>query len=269
VPEVERQREQGTAVEAPLEPSDLIEPVVTVRRGGEERELDIYSQEGFEALAELWTRAGWQHKQSYELAWLGIPIIQLPEDILMMQELLWKVRPDVVVECGVAHGGALVLYASVLELLGRGRVVGVDLEIRKYNRLAIESHALSHRITLIEGDSVADETLAEVRSHIRPGDKVLVALDSLHTRAHVAAELDRYAPLVTPESYLVVFDGVMRAVADAPGAGPGWQDDNPLEAVRDFLRTSQDFEVDPLYNRLRVTYCPGGFLRRRAPEPAA
>ena len=135
---------------------------------GEPRELDIYSEEGFRVLSNLWLRAGWQQKFSYELTWLGIPIIQLPEDVVLMHELLWKVRPDVVVECGVAHGGALVLYASVLELLGKGQVVGVDVEIRKYNRLAIESHALSHRITLIEGDSVAATTLQEVRSHIRP-----------------------------------------------------------------------------------------------------
>lgn len=231
---------------------------------GEARELDVYSEEGFQVLSNLWLRSGWQNKFSYELTWLGIPVIQLPEDVALMQELLWKVRPDVVVECGVAHGGALVLYASVLELLGRGRVVGVDVEIRKYNRLAIESHALSHRIALIEGDSVAPETLEAVRSHIRPGDRVLVVLDSLHTRAHVAAELEAYAPLVTPSSYLVVFDGVMTVVADAPNAGADWATDNPLVAVDEFLDGNEAFERDPLYGRLGVTYCPGGFLRRRA-----
>jgi cephalosporin hydroxylase len=236
------------------------------RVNGEERELDVYSDEGFRVLSNLWMRSGWQAKYTYELAWLGIPVIQMPEDVLMMQEVIWKVRPDVVVECGVAHGGALVLYASVLELLGKGHVVGVDVEIRKYNRLAIESHPLSHRITLIEGDSVAEETLSRVCSHIRPGDTVLVALDSLHTRAHVQAELDRYAPLVTPDSYVVVFDGVMRAVADAPNAGPDWGADNPLEAVQEFLRANEEFEVDPRYGRLGVTYCPRGFLRRRAPD---
>lgn len=231
---------------------------------GEQRELDVYSDEGFRVLSNLWLRSGWQQKFSYELTWLGVPVIQLPEDVLLMQELVWKVRPDVVVECGVAHGGALVLYASILELLGKGRVVGVDVEIRKYNRLAIESHALSHRITLIEGDSVATDTLAEVRSHIRPGDRVLVVLDSLHTRDHVAAELEAYAPLVTPASYLVVFDGVMSVVADAPNAGVGWETDNPLTAVDDFLARNETFEHDPAFGRLGVTYCPAGFLRRRS-----
>src|SRR3954454_209037 len=191
--------------ELPRPSAESFDPVFRVKTPVGERQLDAYSEEGFEALSELWTRSGWQRRVSYEVTWLGIPNIQLPEDILMMQELLWKVRPTVVVESGVAHGGALVLYASILELLGRGTVIGVDIEIRKYNRLAIEAHPMSHRIHLIEGDSLADETVAEVRSHIRPGDRVLVALDSNHTREHVRGELERYAPLVTPNSYLVVF----------------------------------------------------------------
>jgi cephalosporin hydroxylase len=230
---------------------------------GEHREFDIYSENGFQVLSNLWLRAGWQQKFSYELTWLGIPIIQIPEDVVLMHELLWKVRHDVVVECGVAHGGAVVLYASVLELLGKGRVVGVDVEIRKYNRLAIESHSLSHRISLIEGDSVSPETVAAVRTHIRPSDKVLVVLDSLHTHAHVAAELESYAPLVTPSSYLVVFDGVMSVVADAPNAGVDWETDNPLTAVDEFLADNPSFQRDPAFGRLGVTYCPAGFLRRR------
>jgi cephalosporin hydroxylase len=228
-----------------------------------EREVDIYSEEGFRVLSQLWTRSNWQNRLSYEVTWLGIPIIQLPEDMALMQELIWKVRPDVIVESGVAHGGALVLYASILELLGRGRVIGVDIEIRKYNRLAIEAHPLSHRIELIEGDALADETVAAVRSRIKPGERVMVTLDSNHTRDHVRGELERYAPLVTPNSYLVVFDGVMSLVADAPAAGKGWDEDNPLEAVRDFLDGNKDFELDRSYERLAVTYCQGGFLRRR------
>jgi cephalosporin hydroxylase len=228
-----------------------------------ERELDIYSEEGFRALSQLWTRSNWQNRLSYEVTWLGIPIIQLPEDMVAMQELIWKVRPDVIVESGVAHGGALMLYASILELLGRGKVIGLDVEIRKYNRLAIEAHPLSSRIQLIESDSLSDEALKAVRSAITPGDRVLVALDSNHTREHVRGELERYAPLVTPNSYLVVFDAVMALVADAPAAGEGWDRDNPLEAVREFLADNGDFEVDRSFERLAVTYCPGGFLRRR------
>ncbi|HEY8770854.1 MAG TPA: CmcI family methyltransferase [Thermoleophilaceae bacterium] len=227
-----------------------------------EREVDAYSPEGFRILGNLWTRSAWQNRLSYEPTWLGIPIIQLPEDMVMLQELVWKVRPDVIVESGIAHGGGLVFFASLLELLGRGRVIGVDVEIRKYNRLAIDSHPMSNRIKLIEGDSVADATLDAVRAEIQPAERVLVVLDSLHTRDHVSAELERYAPLVTPESYVVVFDGVMELLDDAPRGAPEWADDNPLSAVRDFLGSNDDFEVDPTYNRLLTTHSPNGFLRR-------
>ncbi len=235
---------------------------ITVNTPQGARELDIYTLEGFDALSNLFTRSGWQHKISYEPTWLGIPIIQTPEDIVMMQELIWKVRPDVIVECGVAHGGALVLYASILELLGKGHVIGVDVEIRKYNRLALQSHPMSRRFTLIEGSSVDESTVAQVRELIRPDDRVLVALDSNHTMEHVAKELSLYSPLVTPDSYLVVFDGVMQVLTDAPGGSPAWETDNPWRAVEEFLGENAEFEIDPYYNRLRVTHCPGGFLRR-------
>jgi cephalosporin hydroxylase len=243
-------------------------PIVTVQTPDGPREIDIYTREGFTALSHLWTRSGWQRKFTYEITWMGIPIIQLPEDVLMMQELIWRVRPDVIVESGVAHGGALILYASLLDAIGKGQVIGVDVEIRKYNRLAIEAHPMSKRITLIEGDSVAGETLERVRASIPSGATVMVALDSNHTHDHVAAELERYAPLVTPGSYCVVFDSVMTMVSDAPGAGEGWQRDNPLEAVREFLGAHPEFEVDPAFNRLEVTYCQSGFLRRLEDDAA-
>jgi cephalosporin hydroxylase len=242
--------------------ADQLGRTIKVQTADGERELDIYTPEGFRALANLWTRSNWQHKLSYEVTWLGIPIIQLPEDILMVQELIWKNRPDVIVESGVAHGGALVLYASLLELLGRGRVVGVDIEIRKYNRLAIESHPTSKRITLIEGSSTDAATVDAVKALIRPGERVMVMLDSNHTRDHVRAELELYAPLVGPGGYVVVFDEVMPMVADAPNGKPTWDIDNPESAVRAFLAAHPEFEVDRAYERLSVTYCRGGFLRR-------
>jgi len=251
------------AADLPRPSADDFGRLVRVTTPEGEREVDIYTDEGYRVLSQLWTRSNWQNRLSYEVTWLGIPIIQLPEDMVVMQELIWKVRPDVIVESGVAHGGALVLYASILELLGRGRVIGVDIEIRKYNRLAIEAHPLSHRIDLIEGDALADATVDAVRSRIKPGERVMVTLDSNHTRDHVRGELERYAPLVTPNSYLVVFDGVMALVADAPAAGAGWDNDNPFEAVQDFLAGTEDFEVDRSYERMAVTYCQGGVLRRR------
>jgi cephalosporin hydroxylase len=240
--------------------------LITIRTPDGPSDIDIYSPAGYEVLANLFTRASWQRKLSYEVTWLGIPIIQLPEDILMVQELVWRVRPDVIVETGVAHGGALVLYASLLELLGRGRVIGVDIEIRKYNRLAIQSHPTSSRITLIEGDSTAASTFADVKGRISPSERVMVMLDSNHSREHVRAELELYSQLVTPDCYLVVFDEVMPMVADAPDGKPSWDLDNPLSAVQEFLGDHPDFEVDREYERLAVSYCRGGFLRRVAAD---
>jgi cephalosporin hydroxylase len=247
---------------------DRLEPNIQVHAANGARDLDIYSPEGFKAISQLFTRSGWQQKISYEVTWLGIPIIQTPEDIVMMQELIWKVRPDVIIECGVAHGGALMLYASILELLGKGRVIGVDNEIRKYNRLALQSHPMSRRYTLIEGSSIEDETLDRVKAMIQPDDRVMVALDSNHSKQHVARELEVYGPLVTPDSYMVVFDGVMEILTDAPNGSPGWNSDNPWHAVKEFLASHREFEVDRYYNRLQVTYCPDGFLKRvKEPQP--
>ena len=228
-----------------------------------DQEIDIYSEKGFQILAQLWTRSNWQHKQSYELTWLGVPIIQLPEDILMMQELIYKVRPDVIVETGTAHGGTAIFYASMLELLGKGRVITVDVEIRKYNRLAIQAHPMARRITLIEDDSVNVDLIKTLDHMIEPSDKVLVALDSNHTYDHVRRELDLYASLVSRGSYIVVFDGVMEVLIDAPSGKSEWKVDNPAAAIRDFIDANPEWESDLYYNRLNVTYCENGFIRRR------
>lgn len=239
--------------------------LITVSDDAGDRVIDIYTEDGFQVLADLFTRSGWQRKLSYEVTWLGIPIIQLPEDILVLQELIWRVRPELIIECGVAHGGSLVLHASILELLGRGRVIGIDVEIRKYNRLAIESHPMAKRITLVEGSSTDPATVAQVRDSVRPGERTMVMLDSNHSRDHVRGELEYYAPLVSPGSYMVVFDEVMPMVADAPNGQLTWATDNPFEAVRDFLSEHPEFEVDRAPERLAVTYCRGGFLRRIEP----
>lgn len=244
----------------------LDQHILTIETPEGSRKVDIYSEEGFELLSHLWVRAGWQQRLSYRLTWMGIPIIQLPEDILMMQEIICKVRPDVVIETGTAHGGTAIFYATILELLGRGRVISIDVEIRQYNLAAIQAHPMSKRVTLIEGNSIAEAVVVKVRELIRSGETVLVALDSNHSYAHVRAELGAYAPLVSPGSYMVVFDGVMEMLADAPSGKPEWASDNPARAVRDFLQTHPEFEVDPYPNRLVVTYCRGGFLRRKLEE---
>jgi cephalosporin hydroxylase len=203
-----------------------------------------------------------EHRYSYNFSWLGRPVIQYPQDLLAMQEIIWAVRPRLIVETGVAHGGSLIFYASLLELLGgEGRVLGIDVEIRPHNRQAIEAHPLFKRISLIEGSSTADAVIRQVREQCRP--PVLVVLDSNHTHAHVLRELELYSPLVTRGSYLVVFDTVVEdmpasAFPDRPW-GPG---NNPRTAVRAFLGTTDRFIVDQeIEDKLLVTVAPGGYLK--------
>src|SRR5215208_4914624 len=181
---------------------------------GETGCLDLYSDEAFAVLSEQWLKVGWNQKYTYTFTWFGRPIIQLPEDMIRLQEVIYSVKPDVIVETGVAHGGSLIFYASLCKAMERGRVVGIDVEIRPHNRRAIEAHELSPWITLIEGDSIAPATVAQVRGLIRPTDNVLVILDACHTRAHVRGELEAYHSLVTSGSYIVATDGIMRYLPD-------------------------------------------------------
>lgn len=232
-------------------------------------EYDIGTPEAFRILSRLWLRSGWDTKYVYSFTWLGRPMIQLPEDMIRLQEVICTIRPDVIVETGVAHGGSTVFYASLCKLLGKGRVVGVDVEIRASNRRAIESHCLSSLITLIEGNSVSPDTTRHVKSRIRPTDKVIVLLDSCHTKEHVLRELEAYAPMVTPGSYIVAMDGIMEQLAGAPRSQPGWALSNPRQTALDFAAAHREFEiVEPefLFNegliRERVTYWPSAFLRR-------
>lgn len=227
-----------------------------------EKEIDIYSAEGLSLMADLWTKVSCHNRLMYEPTWLGIPIIQFPEDIVMMQELIWKVRPDVIVETGVAHGGSAVLYASILELIGRGRVIGIDVEIRKYNRIAINSHPLSKRIALIEGSSVDENIIAEIRERVGKDDKVLVVLDSNHSYEHVLKEMELYSRMVSQDSYMVVMDGAQGLVWDIPNGKPEWKEDNPLEAINNFLSKHPEWEADSYYTRMHITSNPTGFLRR-------
>ena len=230
---------------------------------GKSHSVDLYSQEGVQLVAALWVKLAAEYRLMYEPTWLGIPIIQFPSDIVMMQELIWKIRPDCIVECGVAHGGAAILYASMLELLGKGTVIGVDVEIREHNRAAVQKHPLSKRIELIEGSSVDSEVIRGIKKRVSGLKSVMVILDSNHSRDHVIKELEIYSGLVTPESYLVVMDGAQAHVSDIPRGKQEWKTDNPLEAIREFLKNHPDFESDPHYTRMHVTSNPEGFLRRK------
>lgn len=229
----------------------------------------IGSPQAFSLISRAWLRSGWDAKYVYGFTWLGRPIIQLPEDMLRIQEIIYRVRPSVILETGVAHGGSLVFYASLLKLMGRGRVIGVDVEIRPHNRQAIESHELAPLITLVEADSIAPATVEQVRALIGPQDTVLVMLDSNHTRDHVLAELRGYAPLVTPGSYAVAADGIMASLRGAPRTQPDWEWNNPMEAARLFAEEDKRFAIeDPgfVFNegtvREQVSYWPNAYLRR-------
>ena len=248
---------------------DLDKGLVRVWKSGRAAEYSLGSAEGFQAVSQAWLRAGWDAKYVYSFAWMGRPIIQLPEDMFRLQEVIFSVKPDLIVETGVAHGGSLVFYATLCKALGRGHVVGVDIDIRTHNRSAIEAHPLAPFITLIEGDSASDAVVAQVADHVHPGDTVMVLLDSLHTKEHVHAELEAYAPLVSPGSYIVAMDGIMGQVVGAPRTSPTWTRDNPREAALAFAGEHPEFAlVEPefVFNEgsvaSRTTYWPDAFLKR-------
>lgn len=242
---------------------------VIVRDGDRETRFPLASAEGFAAVSRAWIRAGWDTKYVYSFTWLGRPIIQLPEDMFRLQELIYKIKPDVIVETGIAHGGSLVFHAGLCKLMGRGRVIGIDLEIRPHNRVAIEQHELSNMITMIEGDSIALATVAKVKSLVKPGETAIVFLDSHHAKAHVLAELDAYSPLVSVGSYIVAMDGIMGEVVGAPRSQPDWGKNNPRQAVLEWVAKNPNFVLEEpafAFNegmvQGRVTYWPDAFLRR-------
>lgn len=231
--------------------------------------MPLYSREAFEWISKLWVKVGWNQKYTYAFSWMGRPIIQLPEDLVRVQEVIYRVKPDVIIETGVAHGGSLVYYASLCRAMGHGRVIGVDIEIRAKNSRAIEMHELAPLITLIQGDSVAPSVLEKVRFLIGKDERCLAILDSGHTREHVARELEAYAKFVAPDSYIIVNDGIMADLADVPRGYPAWEWDNPASAAEDFAAAHRDFVLEQpprVFNESdldqNVTHWPGGYLRR-------
>jgi len=205
-----------------------------------------------------------QLKYSYNFTWLGRPIIQYPPDIIAMQEIIWDVKPDLIIETGIAHGGSLIFYASLLELLGKGRVLGIDIEIRSHNKKSIQSHFLHKRISLLEGSSVSKEVLKKVAAYTRGKKKILVCLDSNHTHEHVLCELNLYSSFVSKGSYLVVFDTVIEDLPDSLNYNRPWKKGNsPKSAVRNFLKKNKNFKIDrDVENKLIITTNPDGYLKR-------
>ena len=198
----------------------------------------------FDAASDEWLTTALRMKYPYTFTWMGRPVIQFPDDLLRLQEIVFRVQPDVIIETGVAHGGSLIFYASLCKLLGRGRVIGIDVEIRPHNRSAIEAHPLKPFITLIEGSSTDSKIMENVRARVAPHETVLVILDSNHTEAHVRAELEAYAPLVTPGSYIIAMDGYLMELGAADRPGANWATDNANAGVRAFAADHPEFSAE-------------------------
>lgn len=231
-------------------------------------------------LSKRWMIHGFNKKYMYNFEWLGRPIIQMPIDMVAMQELIWKVKPDLIIETGIAHGGSLIMSASMLALLdmceaielgtvldpksSKRKVLGLDIDIRQHNREAIEAHPMSSHIQMIQGSSIAPEVIKQVKSVAKNYQRVLVCLDSNHTYDHVLAELEAYAPLTAVGSYCVVFDTIIEDMPktifpDRPW-GPG---NNPKTAVWEYLKTHSEFKIDKhIQTKLLITFAPDGFLKR-------
>jgi len=227
------------------------------------RTLSLDTQEGFFALADLWLHAGSRVKLSYNLTWLGRPVIQLADDLVRLQELVYRVQPDIILETGVAHGGSLIFHAGLCKILERGRVIGIDIDIRAHNRSAIETHPLAPWITLFEGSSIDPELVRTVKATIAPHERVLLVLDSNHTRSHVLAELESWSDLVGGGSYIAVLDGyIMEMAAGTPHSAPDWATNNPNAAVEEFLGRHPEFRRVPpplLFNESAVSEPMTGF----------
>ncbi|POR47344.1 cephalosporin hydroxylase [Bosea psychrotolerans] len=215
-------------------------------------------------LTKAWFERASKQRYSYHFTWLGRPVIQFPQDLIAMQELIWAIKPELIIETGVAHGGSLIFSASILEMLGGvGEVVGIDIDIRAHNRKAIEEHPMSKRITLIEGNSCSADVLEQVEKHAAGKSRVLVILDSNHTKDHVARELELYHHFVMPGSYLLVFDTVIDDMPDSFSAERPWGPGNgPKVAVLEFLAKNKRFSADlSIDDKLQITVAPNGFLR--------
>jgi cephalosporin hydroxylase len=237
--------------------------------GATERSFGLYTKEAFEAISREWVRTGWSLKYYHNFSWLGLPILQLPEDLLRLQEVVYRVRPKVVIETGVYRGGSLIFHATLLEAMGGGRVIGIDREISSEVRSEIASHRLGALVSLLEGDSTDPAIIAAAAALAEGTAPVLVVLDSGHSKEHVARELECYAKLVTAGSYIVATDGIMSDLIDVPGGAPGWASDNPTAAAREFASRHPEFLQEQPPWRFRdgpltenVTYWPGAWLKR-------
>jgi cephalosporin hydroxylase len=235
----------------------------------QERIEAIGNNEDLKLRAHDFMKASVDPKYSYNFSWLGRPIIQYPQDMIAMQEIIWEVQPDLIIETGIAHGGSLIFYASILELVAactgnEGEVLGIDIDIRTHNRKAIEEHPMYKRISMIQGSSIAPEIVEQVVEQAKGKKRILVCLDSNHTHDHVLAELQAYAPLTSIESYCVVFDTLIEDMGEGAYPerpwGPG---NNPKTAVHEYLKKHPEFEINKsIHQKLLITVAPDGYLKR-------
>lgn len=248
---------------------DTEENTLTVNNNQKNEVMNLYSDEAFKILSREWVRVGWNQKYQYTFSWMGRPVIQLPEDMIRMQEVIFNLKPDVIIETGVAHGGSLIFYSSLCKALDKGRVIGIDIEIREHNRIAIEEHPLNDRISLIEGSSTSPDIIKQVQALIKPNETILIILDSNHSYQHVSDELEAYSSLVSVGSYIVATDGIMYDLTDVPRGEKKWQYDNPTWAARDFVQKHPEFVIEQpewIFNEStlteNITHWPDAWLKK-------
>ena len=229
--------------------------------------LGLAKDQDVQSLSRIWIREITRHKYAYNFSWMGRPIIQFPQDMIAMQEIIWNCKPDLIIETGIAHGGSLVYYASLMEMMQLdGYVLGIDIDIREHNYAAIDAHPMRKRIEMIQGSSVSPDTVAQVATHVKGKKNVMVILDSNHTHEHVLEELQYYGPFVSPNNYLVVFDTLLEDMPDDLIRDRPWsKGNNPKTAVHEWLKSHPEFEIDKdIDHKLLISVAPDGYLKRVA-----
>ncbi|CAN5256073.1 cephalosporin hydroxylase family protein [soil metagenome] len=238
-------------------------PIEAFKQERADRIAGYANKSDLKAAASVFNEVSNREQYSYNFTWMGRPIIQYPQDMVAMQELIWRIQPDLLIETGIAHGGSLIFYASLFELIGKGEVIGIDIDIREHNRREIEAHPMFKRITMIQGSAVDEALVAEVGKRVAGKKTVMVCLDSNHTHAHVLRELALYSPFVTVGSYLVVFDTIVEDMPAKMYDRPWDKGNNPKTAVWEFLTQTDDFEIDhSIDNKLLISVAPEGYLKR-------